>query len=164
MQCEICGATIKGRPKKVKIERSVLEACSKCAELGTETRTHSPVSKKINPEKPNVPRKRRRSRGGRRDMYDKMGGLVDEYGAIIREAREDDELTQEELASKINEKASLIRKIEREDILPDSDVQKKIERALDISLSAESSGVDDYESQGGGGGVTLGDIAQIKRK
>jgi putative transcription factor len=96
-------------------------------------------------------------------MFDEMGDLASDYGDRIRSAREADGLSQEELASELNEKASLIRKLERGDVLPSDDVQTKLERELGISLSGESAGEDsEWDSESAGDGLTLGDM--VKRK
>ena len=96
-------------------------------------------------------------------MFDEMDELVQDYDARIREAREDRGLSQEDLAKQLNEKASLIRKLEHGDILPSDDVQRKLERALDVDLSAGSSDADEeWESSSSSGGYTLGDV--VKRK
>jgi putative transcription factor len=96
-------------------------------------------------------------------MFDEMEEVVQDYDDRIRDARESEGLTQEELADQLNEKASLIRKIERGDVLPSDSIQRKLERGLDIDLSMGGSG-DDAEWSGGSatGGTTLGDV--VKRK
>ena len=92
-----------------------------------------------------------------------MDELAQDYDEIVRSARESQGLSQKELAQKLNEKASLIRKIERGDTLPSDEVQGKLERALDVDLSAGGS-VDDreWESENAGGGYTLGDVVERK--
>ena len=71
--------------------------------------------------------------------------------------------TQEELANQLNEKASLIRKLERGDVLPSDTVQRKLEKALGISLSTGGGGDDsEWSSDSATGGTTLGDV--VKRK
>ena len=96
-------------------------------------------------------------------MFDEMDEVVQDYDDRIRDAREERGLTQEDLADQLNEKASLIRKLERGDVLPSDSVQRKLEKALDVSLSAGGSG-DDAEWSGGSstGETTLGDV--VKRK
>jgi transcriptional regulator, XRE family len=96
-------------------------------------------------------------------MFDEMDEVAQDYDGRIRRARESQGLSQEELASQLNEKASLIRKLERGDSLPTDSVQSKLERALDISLT-EGAGGGDTEWEGGtsDGEYTLGDV--VKRK
>jgi putative transcription factor len=96
-------------------------------------------------------------------MFDEMDEVVPDYDDRIRQGRESRGLTQEELADQLNEKASLIRKLERGDVLPSDSVQRKLEKALDVSLS-EGGGGEDADWSGGSAtdGTTLGDV--VKRK
>ena len=92
-----------------------------------------------------------------------MDELAQDYDELIREARENRGLSQEDLARELNLKASLIRKLERGDTLPSDDVQTKLERELDISLSAGGTDADEDWSGGSASGeYTLGDV--VKRK
>lgn len=94
-----------------------------------------------------------------------MEEVATDYDQRIRSAREAEGLSQEELASQLNEKVGVIRKLERGDTLPTDEVQRKLERALGISLSEGASSDDDgdYDSSGSAtGSYTLGDV--VKRK
>jgi putative transcription factor len=96
-------------------------------------------------------------------MFDQMDEVAQDYDQRIRAGREEEGLTQEELANQLNEKVSLIRKLERGDVLPSDDVRKKLERKLSVSLT-EGVSTDDEEWDGGSasGSYTLGDV--VKRK
>ncbi|GAA0677333.1 hypothetical protein GCM10009020_26580 [Natronoarchaeum mannanilyticum] len=96
-------------------------------------------------------------------MFDDMDEITTDYDERIRQAREDRDLSQSDLANELNEKASLIRKLERGDTLPSDEVQSKLEKFLEISLSG-GAGADDEEWSGGSstGEYTLGDV--VKRK
>jgi putative transcription factor len=72
-------------------------------------------------------------------------------------------LSVEELGARIKEKAPLLKKIEREDISPEDGVRKKLERELKIKLTDQASEAR-MKSSGAARGLTLGDIASIKRK
>ena len=173
VQCEMCG-TETGSPKTVKIEGAELDVCDDCADFGTEVRTEetSSTSTKYSTSSSSGSDSSSSSRGSggtsggggsRRDMFDEMDEVVQDYDERIRSAREAEGLTQEELADQLNEKASLIRKLERGDVLPTDDIQRKLERGLGIDLSMGGSD-DDAEWSGGSstGGTTLGDV--VKRK
>ncbi|WP_254841329.1 multiprotein bridging factor aMBF1 [Natronomonas marina] len=176
VQCEMCGAET-GSPKTVKIEGAELEVCDDCADFGTEVQTQdtSSTSTKYSTSSSSSSSSSASSGGSsgtggggggggsRRDMFDEMDEVVPDYDQRIRNARESEGLTQEELAKQLNEKASLIRKLERGDVLPSDKVQRKLEKALGISLS-EGGGGDDSEwsSDSSTGGTTLGDV--VKRK
>lgn len=97
-------------------------------------------------------------------MFDEMDEVVGDYDERIRNARESAGLTQEELANNLNEKSSLIRKLERGDVLPSDEVQKKLEGALEISLTTGGGGDGDTEWSGSSsaGETTLGDVVQRK--
>ena len=93
-----------------------------------------------------------------------MDEIVQDYDDRIRSARENTEMSQEDLANELNEKASLIRKLERGDMLPSDEVQEKLENELGITLTAGGSADDDEDWNGGSstGEYTLGDV--VKRK
>jgi len=96
-------------------------------------------------------------------MFDEMDEIAQDYDDLIRSARESKGLSQSELANQLNEKASLISKLEQGETLPSDDVQRKVESALDISLSAGGSSDDEEWSSGSSdGNYTLGDV--VKRK
>jgi len=171
-QCEMCGAET-ASPNTVKIEGAEIQVCDDCAQFGTEVRSESSESTSTkystgsDSGSDSDSSTASSSSGGssrrRRDMFDEMDEVVQDYDQRVRTARENSELTQKELADKLNEKVSLIRKIERGDVLPSDDVQKKLERKLDISLT-EGASDDDTEWEGGSstGSYTLGDV--VKRK
>ena len=89
-----------------------------------------------------------------------MDTVASDFDERIRDARESAGLTQEELADRLNEKASVIRKLERGDHLPSDRVQKKLEKALGISM-VEGQDVEDSEwSSDSSGTMTLGDVVK----
>ena len=93
-----------------------------------------------------------------------MDELAQDYDELIRSAREDRGLSQSDLANELNEKASLIRKLERGETLPSDSVKSKLERFLDIELSAGGGGgADEWSSDDDDAGTTtLGDVVQRK--
>lgn len=170
-QCEMCGAE-QASLTTTKVEGAELELCSSCTDFGTEVReepSSSAGSKYSTSSSSGTPSSSSSSGSGgssgdstrRRDMFDDMEEIATDYDDRIRKARESKGLSQEELADDLNEKASLIRKLERGDTLPTDDIQRKLERALDVSL-VEGEEVDaDWESNDAGT-MTLGDV--VKRK
>ena len=173
VQCEMCGAET-ASPKTIKVEGAELDVCDNCADFGTEVKTQqsSSTSTKYSTSSSsgnsNTSTGSSGSSGGsrsrRKDMFDDMEEIAQDYDDRIRTARESTGLSQEDLAKDLNEKASLIRKLEHGDILPSDSVQKKLEKKLDISLTTGSAGADDEEWSGGSstGSYTLGDV--VKRK
>ncbi|ELZ59794.1 XRE family transcriptional regulator [Halorubrum hochstenium ATCC 700873] len=159
-----------------KVEGAELELCSSCTDFGTEVRDESTSSGggkystssstgKSSSSSGSSGSSGSGSSGGStrpRDMFDDMDEIATDYDEVIREARESRGLSQEELADQLNEKASLIRKLERGDTLPTDEVQRKLERALDVSLVEGQSADDaDWETDDPGT-MTLGDV--VKRK
>ena len=174
VQCEMCGTEVSS-PNRVKIEGAELDVCDECTDFGTEVKTEetSTTSTKYSTSSSSSSSSSSSasssssggggSSGRRRDMFDEMDEIAQDYHDRIRKARESQGLSQEELAKQLNEKASLIRKLEQGNSLPSDDVQTKLESALEISLSAGGS-ADETEWSGGSsdGEYTLGDV--VKRK
>jgi len=158
-QCEICGAEIVGAAQRIVIDGSTLDVCKSCARFGKPEDKWSPVPKKMVP----VERAFTVRRPKPRDHFKDLVELIPEFGRKIREARESLGLTPEELAARIKEKAALLKKIEREEISPEDDVRKKLERELKIKLTDQVSEAR-VKASGAGKGLTLGDIASIRRK
>ncbi len=175
-QCEMCGAE-QASLTTTKVEGAELELCSSCADFGTKVREEpsstsgSKYSTSSSSGTPSSGSSSSGSSGGggggdggarrRRDMFDTMDEIATDYDDRIRSAREAAGLSQEALADDLNEKASLIRKLERGDTLPTDDIQRKLERALDISL-VEGEEVDAEWETSDTGTMTLGDV--VKRK
>ncbi|MEN2974065.1 MAG: helix-turn-helix domain-containing protein [Candidatus Caldarchaeales archaeon] len=63
---------------------------------------------------------------------------VEDFGRLIREARERMGLTQEEFAKQLNEKVTIIKKIEAGEFNPSIELSKKIERLLKIKILVPS--------------------------
>ena len=158
-QCEICGAEISGAPQKIVIDGSALEVCKSCMRFGKPEDKWSPVPKKMVPVERAFTVKRPKPRDHFKDLVE----LVPDFGRKIREAREGMGLSVEELAARIKEKATLLKKIEREEISPEDDIRKKLEREMKIKLTDQASETR-VKSAMSGRGLTLGDIASIKRK
>lgn len=59
---------------------------------------------------------------------------IEEFGRIIREAREKMGLTQEEFSKQLNEKVTIIRKIEAGEFNPPIELARKIEKLLKIKI------------------------------
>lgn len=158
-QCEICGAQIQGSPNRIVIDGSALEVCKGCARFGKPEDKWSPVPRRMVPAERAFTVRRPKPRDHFKDLVE----IIPDYGRKIRDARESQGLTPEELGARIKEKAALIKKIEREEIAPEDDIRKKLEKELKIKLTDEAAEAR-VKSTGGAKGLTLGDIANIKRK
>ncbi len=176
VQCEMCG-TETASPNRVKIEGAELKVCDECAEFGTEVQTDSggSTSTKYSTSSSDGSSGTAGSTtgastsggsggsGGRRDMYDEIDELAQDYDDRLRSAREAANLSRAELADQLNEKASLIGKLERGDTLPSDEVQRELERALEIDLTAGGETDEtEWESETSTGGYTLGDVVERK--
>ena len=180
VQCEMCG-TETNSPNRVKIEGAELDVCDDCTDFGTEVKTQESsgsTSTKYSTSSSSTSSSGGSSTGstagggggsssgGRKrgqDMFDDIEELAQDYDDRIRQGRESAGLSQEDLAKKLNEKASLIRKLEHGDTLPSDDVQRKLERELDIDLSAGGSAEEtEWEGGSSSGEYTLGDVVERK--
>lgn len=180
VQCEMCGAETQA-PKTIKVEGAKLDVCSNCTEFGTEVKTPGSTSSTSTKYSTGGSSASGSTSGGSTtsgsssgggstgggrssDMFDEMDELAPNYDDTIRRAREDAGLSQSDLANELNEKASLIRKLERGETLPSDNVQSKLERFLDISLTASTGTEEDTEWSGGSssGSYTLGDVVERK--
>ncbi len=139
MQCEMCGETIRGSPKLVRVEGAELQVCMKCEKFGTEVqqvrrtdlvRPGAPAPRPGRTATAVVPADRRK-----RDLFDYMGGeIVEDYAVRIRKARMDKGLSAKDLAMQIKEREHLLKKIENSELIPEEDVRKKLEKVLEIRL------------------------------
>jgi putative transcription factor len=93
--------------------------------------------------------------------------LVEDYGAKIRKAREQLELSHEELGKRLNEKVSLLRKIETGKMEPDDKLAAGLEHLLKIKLIVPAKEAKIPEAKipkKPAREMTLGDLIQIKKK
>jgi putative transcription factor len=175
VQCEMCG-TETANPNRVKIEGAELDVCDECTDFGTEIDTgqSSSTSTKYSTSSSSgssgsststsTGSSGSSSGGGRsQDMFDDIEELAQDFDDQIRQGRERAGLSQEDLAQDLNEKASLIRKLEQGEMLPTDEMQTKLERTLDIDLSAGGSTDDsEWQSDSSTGEYTLGDVVERK--
>ena len=166
MQCEMCGESIRGTPKLVRVEGAELQVCSRCEKYGTEVQR---------PKRDDVQRSVAHPVAGtsgkaipvavqrKRDMFDYMGGdIVDDYSERIRKARMAKELSQKDLSMLMKEKELLIKKIEKGELIPEEDVRKKLEKVLEIKLVDTI--IDETEKKTQGKIThTLGDLTIIRK-
>jgi len=130
MICEICGKETNDI-RKVNIEGTILSVCPTCARFGTTV---------IEPKKdPGKGLQKSKAKKSDEDILEKASKtkLVDEYGELVRKAREKMNMTQEQLGQKINEKKSVIANIESKSLQPDLKLIKKLELILSIKLLEE---------------------------
>jgi len=164
MQCELCGATMPGPGKKVRIEGADLMVCTACARYGTEVQQPRTGQRRYAPASPAA-----RSGGAptrrRRDLFDQLvGELVDDYGERIRAARTSKGMTTKELALAIKERELLIKKIEKGELVPEDEVRAKIEKELGIRLlDAPEEAITQERREQQRLSTTLGDVLSFKK-
>jgi putative transcription factor len=136
----MCGETVRGTPKLVRVEGAELQVCSKCEKFGTEVQQVRRTDIKMPPRGPAAkpvpsPAGTKAPVWHKRDMFDFIEGeIVDDYAARIRRARMEKGLSQKDLAMQMMEKEHLIKKIENAELIPEDAVRKKLEKALGIRL------------------------------
>jgi len=118
--CEICGR--KGVHAIIEVEGAKLKVCGSCA-YGKKTL--------YNLDDEGEPRGRERKLPAKLEETEE---IVEDYGKIIKKAREKIGLSRSVVAEKINEKESYLERIERGELIPTFPVAKKLERELGITL------------------------------
>jgi putative transcription factor len=163
----MCGETIRGPPKLVRVEGAELQVCARCGKFGTEvqqvrrTDVVRPSGAKPagNVRSPSVTPSAYR----KRDMFDFIEGeIVDDYNVRIRNARMEKGLSQKDLAMQMKEKEHLIQKIENRDLIPEDNVRKKLEKVLGIRL-IDAPDTDVEKKVPGSMAPTLGDLTIIRK-
>ena len=164
MQCETCGKHfIEG--KRVRIEGYVSVVCNDCSRYGQivgEIRREQaapPKPKPVAVPKP-VP-----SLSKLLDSELSVPTLKEEYGKLIKDAREKRGLKMEDFAKMLNEPESLIHRIESCKFEPADALAHKIESILRIKLFEKpSSMLSTSGGRGAGKDLTLGDVVVVKKK
>jgi len=163
MQCEICGAEIRGKSFRIIVDRAELDVCDKCKGFGKEVAPRRPAGYHGGAPGPvgapiGAPRR------PRRDVFDQIKDeLVEDYVERIKKGLEAKHMTDEQLAKQTQTKVNIIRKVERGELIPEDALVKKIEYVLEIKLTE---GVAEPERGGRKGesrAMTLGDLIKVKR-
>lgn len=152
MNCEMCGKDVPAT-RPVFIERTKLNVCAACARFGDDAKAQesggaaAPSASAIEQRL-----ERRKRRMGTRDAYagTETLSLVEDYGGVVREARQKKGLDQDKFAESIGERKGTISRIESNDLIPDDKLRKKLEKALGIQLmeTVQTSGSVTHSSQG----------------
>jgi putative transcription factor len=135
LQCEVCGRRILGKPYKAIIEGARLVVCSDCARLGSiswELKTPR-VTVTVKPPKP-LRKPRLKTATMPQSPLEPTLELAEDFGTRIRQAREAQKLSHEDLGRRINEKISLLKKLESQKMTPDNKLAEKLQHALKIRL------------------------------
>lgn len=149
-ECELCGRKT-DTAYVVEIDNVELGVCARCAkgrhiisEISDPKRRT--VNRSANAQAP-VPQR------------DEDRQVVENYGQLIRAARERMKLPLRVLAEMLNEKEGLLSRVEEQKTLPPEGLRKKLERALRISLlEPETSEKASYQNTGRKEAATLGEF------
>ena len=135
-ECELCGATKVSTRTAIR-GRSSIEACNQCMEkMGLSAPEPSPMKQKSTQHRVGVsnPRGSSTKRGKGHDIMNRRAEeLRDDFGTIIRQAREEKGWDQRELAKRMAERVNIIQHTEGGK-RPTDAVVTKFERILDIKL------------------------------
>jgi putative transcription factor len=165
----MCGETVRGTPKLVRVEGAELQVCSKCEKFGTEVQQ----VRRTDLVRPAAPTQRSAATAGakaavpttwrKRDLFDYMEGeITEDYSQKIRQARMAKGLSTKDLAMQIKEREHLIKKIENGELIPEELVRKKLEKALAIRL-IDSPITEEEKKVQSKLTPTLGDLTTIKK-
>jgi len=185
--CEICGGTFVGRPVVVDLGGYKATVCPSCARTIRSSRraagrrvslpkraVRAPLAEapeKVRPlkgararPKVEVPVKSKSRREPRIEEFT----LVENYGEVLRKAREALGLTVEWVAEAANIKESLHRKIEAGKIAPSYRVARTLERILEVKIISRGPPREEeapsYVPPQQDKPLTLGEVLTIKKK
>lgn len=154
MHCEICGREIT-RGFLIELEGAKLIACDRCASMGT-------IIRRVYADE-HVHRKQKQPNS--KDKEKKELVLVENYGEVIRSAREQAGMSREDLAKKLHIREGYLHKIEEGELTPTDDVARKLEKILKIKLYRELNEEDaavPLPEESETTQITLGDVVKIK--
>ncbi len=139
MICEMCGKNVP-QTRDVIIDGARLTVCPSCAKFGESSGSQSGSSRSGAPVTQTVINERLEKRERRMQSKAIYAGtttleIVDDYGGVIRRAREAKGMDLKEFANSIQEKQGILAKVEANNLVPDDKLIKKIEKALDIKLT-----------------------------
>lgn len=140
MQCDLCGTS--GNLVKAKIEGTILNVCTKCGSFGEVMQSKFPTR-----AAPHIQEKKK-------DLF----MIAADYASIIRTAREQMGLKQDELATRLHEKASIIQKLETGEMAPSIPLAKKLEEFFHIKLIITYNEEPVETKKASGSELTIGDI------
>lgn len=138
MGCDLCGR--EGQLYEIRIEGTIMTVCDRCKE-------HGEVIKRIPTFQEE--KKAQREPVRREPTHNEILLLVrNDYGPVIKRAREQRGKKQEELAKQLRIKESQLHKYESGTKKPDLETARMLERALGVKL------VEEHLEEGGVSGPT----------
>ncbi len=156
MTCELCGKDV-SHTFTVEVEGSEMEVCESCKGYGKEV-ISSEKSDQTTKEVLQRIKDKKRSASSSGGYEEQIEELALNYPERIREARLENDFTQEDLAKQINEKKSVIAKLEREDMRPSESLREKLENVLNIKLTEKIESSTTTQTKKTDEGLTIGDL------
>jgi putative transcription factor len=151
VECEICGKQADVL-YEISVEGAQMLACERCARSGEILRT-------VNSEKEEKPRKtvpiEKKRESGEEE-------IIENYGDVMRKAREALGLPIKVLAERISEKESTLIRIEKQKTLPSEKTRKKLEKELGIKLVSRSAEKEQFRTSKKDEPVTIWDMKKNK--
>jgi putative transcription factor len=154
MYCEICGKPIEGEPIPIEVDKAVLYVCRSCA---------AQYGKRVVQRPPSAAPQKRPATRPRPATPPLHLELVDNFGEVVRKARENLGLSREALAAMLGVKETVLRRIEAGQLQPDYALAKKLEKTLGVRLLVEIA--EEGAAKSGDRlerGLTLGEVAEIR--
>ena len=145
--CEMCGKEGKIIQADIEgVEMGVCPGCSKYGQIKKNSTQHSRPSKRFQKNEPNYI-------------------LVQDFASLIKSARNNKSLNQEDFAKFLNEKESLVAKWEQGSLRPGLDTARRLERNLGIRLvKKDEEKKDKLIVNKKNDEFTLGDFIKIRKR
>ena len=166
--CDMCSSPDK--MFKIELEGTQLNVCEKCSSYGKiigRFQTEQPKqSKHTNNSFSDTNRLSSSSKQEPEKETETIQLIVSDYSKLIKKAREDMNLKQEELARKLAEKESVIHSLESNNRKPNLTLARKLEKFLKITLveEVELTPAKNTLKASSSEGLTLGDMIKIKKR
>lgn len=148
-QCEICGKDTS--LVNAIIEGTTLSVCTNCARFGN---VLQPVKSYAKPKN-----------FCGQFAEQETEAIVEDYAVRVKNAREQRNMKQEDLAKAIAEKESVVHKIESGHMEPPFSIAKKLENFLGIRLITKVKvSADSLDTEKTSSGMTIGDLIKFKKE
>lgn len=145
--CELCGKDLE--LVRAKIEGTELSVCPRCSRFGD-----------VLPS----PAKTRVAAQPTARAVEALDLVAPDYPDLIKHAREQRKLLQQEVAKAINEKESVIHKLEAGSMQPSLALARKLERFLKITLIGTGTRAPLAKETLKNQHLTIGDLLKIKKR
>ncbi|MCL5430824.1 MAG: multiprotein bridging factor aMBF1 [Candidatus Marsarchaeota archaeon] len=148
-ECELCGSPVSA-PYTVLVEGVELRVCAKCAKGKKVMNRPASARSAFASSRGSAPKQQK--------VREEDLDVVENYGGIIKKARESMGIPIKVLGEMINEKETLLLRIEEQKTLPSIGLARKLERALNIKLLAQPDVAEGAQAQRGQGSLSIGDF------